>query len=141
MPNPNEPASSISDPAAIAAAVESLLNTHEARVLGAMGLFIGYICVFFTKIMSFTNMYVGALAVAGITLMLLLLNKDLNIKSAGWWLRSGAVIVLTLMLTSPQLYFAWTVSVSEALAAAQAAQESKIREGTKFVPPEVNIKR
>jgi hypothetical protein len=91
MPNPNEPASSISDPAAIAAAVESLLNTHEARVLGAMGLFIGYICVFFTKIMSFTNMYVGALAVAGITLMLLLLNKDLNIKSAGWWLREALI--------------------------------------------------
>jgi hypothetical protein len=129
MVDPNQPEGAVkADDAALAAAVEGLLNTHEARVLATMGLFIGYICVFFTKIMSFTNMYVGAIAVAGITLLLLLLDRELHIRSRAWWLRAAIVMALSLMLTSPQLYFAWTVSVTEAEVAALAAHERKLRQ-------------
>src|SRR5262245_52512600 len=97
-----------SDDRTAISAVESLFNTHEARVLGAIGLFTGYICVFFTKIMSFTQMYVGVLAVTGLTFLLLVLNREFDFKSRDWWVRAAAVIVLSLLLTSPQLYFAWT---------------------------------
>jgi hypothetical protein len=114
-------------------AVEGLFNTHEARVLGAIGLFTGYICVFFTKIMSFTQMYVGVLAVTGLTFLLLVLNREFDFKSRDWWIRSAAVIVLSLLLTSPQLYFAWTVSVTEAQLAAQATQNRALLEAAQFV--------
>jgi predicted Co/Zn/Cd cation transporter (cation efflux family) len=114
--------------AAVAAAIEGLLRTHEARVLATMGLFIGYICVFFTKIMSFTDLSVGAMAVAVITLLLLFLDRDIDFRSRAWWLRSIVVIVLTLILTAPQLYFAWTVSVTEAEAAARAVHERKVQQ-------------
>jgi hypothetical protein len=116
------------DAAAINAAIEGLLSTHEARVLATMGLFIGYICVFFTKIMSFTNMYVGAVAVAAITFLLLLLDREFHIRSRDWWLRAFVVVTLSLILTSPQLYFAWTVSVTEAEVAALAAHERKVHQ-------------
>jgi hypothetical protein len=39
------------------AAVVLLLNSHEARVLGAIGLFVGYLCVLLTKILNFTELY------------------------------------------------------------------------------------
>ena len=127
------------DPRHAVAAVEDLFNTHEARVLGAIGLFTGYICVFFTKIMNFTQMYVGVLAVMGLTFLLLALNRKIDFKSRDWWFRSAAVIALSLLLTSPQLYFAWTVSVTEAQLAAHAAQSRALMEAGQFVQPEIRI--
>jgi hypothetical protein len=119
--------------------MENLLSSHEGRVLAAMGLFIGYVCVFFTKIMSFTAMSVGVVGVGIITLLLLLLNKERDLKSQDWWFRSITVIVLTVILTSPQLYFAWTVSVAEAQNAAEANQLRKIADARRFVLPELQI--
>jgi hypothetical protein len=128
------------DSSETAKALEGLLQTHEARVLGVVGLFIGYVCVLMTKIMNFAQMYVGALAVAILTFLLLLLGENFQFKSATWWLRSIIVILLCLVLTSPQLYFAWTVSVTEAEAAAQAALDRRVlRESNKFVPPIINV--
>jgi hypothetical protein len=127
------------DSAAASAAIENLLNSHEGRVLAAMGLFIGYVCVFFTKIMSFTDMYAGVIGVRVITLLLLLLNKERNLKSQDWWFRSITVVVLTIVLTSPQLYFAWTVSVAEAQSAAEANQLRKVADARRFVLPDVQI--
>jgi hypothetical protein len=120
-------------------AIQELFNTYEARVLGTMGLFVGYICIFFAKIMSFTNIYVGVAGVAIITLLLLLLNKGQDWKSQDWWIRLPAVIIFSVLLTSPQLYFAWTVSVNEARSAAQAAHDQLVHDARQFVQPEVTI--
>src|SRR3982074_3811321 len=89
------------------AAISALLDTHEARVLGAVGLFVGYLCVLLTKIMNFTQPAVGVLGVVGLTIVLLLLGKDVELRSPGWWLRSVIGVILVIVLTSPQLYFAW----------------------------------
>ncbi len=95
-------------------ALGGLLQTQEAQVLGAMGLFVGYICVFFAKILNYTNPYFGVLGVAILTMLLLTLSKAFDWRSPAWWLRSFVIIIICLLLTSPQLYFAWTVSVREA---------------------------
>jgi hypothetical protein len=127
------------DPAQLNAALEGLFQSYEARVLAAIGLFIGYICVFFTKIMSFTQMYIGILGIAGVTFLLLLLNKDADFKSRAWWARSCVVVIFSLILTSPQFYFAWTVSVQEAQNAAQAAQIRAVNEAQAFVQPQITV--
>jgi hypothetical protein len=128
------------DQPAVLQAIGGLFQAHEVQVLGAMGLFIGYICVFFTKIFSFTHMYIGICGVVGTTILLLLLNKELAPKSFNWWVRFVTVIVLALFFTSPQLYFAWTVSVSEAKLASQTAQATGIAAAEqKFVAPDVTI--
>jgi hypothetical protein len=130
--------------AAVTAVIQGLFDTHEARVLGAMGLFVGYICIFFVRVMSFTEMYVGVLGVALITLLLLLLNRDKGSLSQGWlqWgIRSFAVIIFSVLLTSPQLYYAWTVSVKDQQFAAQVDREIAAAKANKFVQPEINVKR
>ena len=73
--------------------VEDLLNSHEVS-LGAMGLFIGYICVFLVKIMNLTNMYFGVCLIVITTLLLLLLDKGKRPKTWDWWARAGTVILL-----------------------------------------------
>lgn len=120
-------------------AVQGLLNTHEAHVLGAIGLFVGYISIFFTKVMNFTDMYIGVLGVVALTVLLLLLNKDSNYRSRDWWIRSAVVVVLSILLTSPQLHTAWTVSVSEARLAALTEQDRAVQEAKRFVSPVVTI--
>src|SRR5689334_24406111 len=52
----------------------------------------------------------------------ILLSRQVEPRSPGWWLRSFIVVILAIVLTSPQLYFAWTVSVAEVQANAQQAQ-------------------
>jgi hypothetical protein len=122
------------------AAISTLLDSHEARVLGAVGLFVGYLCVLLTKIMNFSQPIVGVLGVVGLTIVLLLLGKDVELRSPGWWLRSVIVVILAIVLTSPQLYFAWTVSVAEVQANALQAQAIQTRQlADQFVPPVVTI--
>jgi hypothetical protein len=133
------PGAGLDDQTAIAA-VKDLFDTHEVRVLGAVGLLIGYICVFFAKIMYFTQMYVGICAVIVITSLLLLLNKEVNFTSRLWWTRSITVIILSVFFTSPQLYDAWTVSVAEAKLAALGAQEAAVHHAQQpTVSPTVTI--
>jgi hypothetical protein len=115
-----------SDTEGAVTALGNLLRTQEAQVLGAMGLFVGYICVFLAKIMQVTNPYFGVCGVAIITLLLLALGTDFDWRSLKWWVRAVAVIVICILITSPQLYFAWTVSVSEAETAAQAHHASAV---------------
>lgn len=112
-------------PDSVAKGLEELLDKHEVRVLGVMGLFIGYISVFLVKILSFTNMYYGVGSIILTTLLLLLLDKNKNLKVTDWWIRTSAVILLCLFITSPQLYFAWTVSVAELKVAANARLEQE----------------
>jgi hypothetical protein len=76
------------------AALGTLLRTQEAQVLGAMGLFVGYICVFLAKIMQVTNPYLGVCGVAIITLLLLTLGADFDWRSIKWWIRALAVVVV-----------------------------------------------
>src|ERR1700726_4212628 len=90
-------------------AVESFLNTHEIRVLGVLGIFIGYICVFFVKILSFTNIFMGVGGVALTALILMFLDPKRQIGYLDWWFRVIVVVLMSLFLTAPQLYFAWTV--------------------------------
>jgi hypothetical protein len=113
------------DPGAVAAALEGLFSTHEARVLGAISLFVGYLSIFFTKVMNFTEMYVGVLGIVGLIILLLLLSKEFDWRSGQAWLRCIAVVVIGIFLTSPQLYFAWTVSVSEARLARNVALDDR----------------
>ena len=42
-----------------------------------------------------------------------MLNKDFKFGDYRHWVRSIVVIVICLLITAPQLYFAWTVSVAE----------------------------
>jgi hypothetical protein len=50
------------------------------------------------------------------------------------------VVVLAIILTSPQLYFAWTVSVSEVRAAALQTQTRDAQKlENQYVKPTVNI--
>jgi hypothetical protein len=105
---------------AVSRAIEDLFSTHEVRVLGAMGLIIGYISIFFTKIMEVDSFYVGIFGVAMTTMLLLLLDPKLSIDSKVWWARSIVVVIMSLFLTSPQFYYAWTVSVKERRDAKQA---------------------
>lgn len=127
-------------PDAITRTFDDLLNTHEVKVLGMIGLFIGYICVFFVKILSFTNIYVGALGISLLTFILMMLDPRRNLGSADWWIRALAVVMLSLFLTSPQLYYAWTVSVSEL---ANSYRDAAIMNSLspKRAPPIVNIER
>ena len=97
-----------------------ILQTYEVQVLGTMGLLIGYICVFFAKILSFTNIYIAVFGVSFITMMLMMLNKDFKWRDGAYWLRTVVVIFICLLITAPQLYFAWTVSVAEVQAAVEA---------------------
>jgi hypothetical protein len=92
---------------------KGILQTHEVQVLGTMGLLIGYICIFFAKILAFTNIYMGVLGVGGVTLLLVILDSNFRWQDYKCWVRSIVVIVICLLITAPQLYFAWTVSVSE----------------------------
>ena len=96
------------DPQRAVNSLDGLLLTQEAQVLGAMGLFIGYICVFFAKILNLTNPYFGVLGVALITMLLLTLCKTFDWRSPTCWARCVVVIIICLLITSPQLYFAWT---------------------------------
>jgi hypothetical protein len=85
-------------------------------------------------------MYFGVLGVMGVTVLLLLLNKERDLRSQEWWVRSLVVVILGLILASPQLYFAWTVSVSEVRAAARSEQEQKVQAiKNKRIEPQVNI--
>ncbi|GAC1307159.1 MAG: hypothetical protein NVSMB10_12500 [Steroidobacteraceae bacterium] len=122
------------------AAISTLLDSHEARVLGVVGLFVGYLCVLFTKILNFTHPVMGVLGIVGLTVVLLLLGKEIEPRSPGWWMRSFVVVVLAIVLTAPQLYFAWTVSVAEVQANALQAQAIQARQlANQFVPPVVTI--
>ena len=130
------------DPGAVVNALEGLFSTHEARVLGAVSLFVGYLCIFFTKIMSFTEIYIGVLGVAVLIILLLSLNRDINWRSLEVWLRAVVVVAIGILLTAPQLHFAWTVSVSEARLAAEADQSRRAAAARDaFVPPKVNIEQ
>jgi hypothetical protein len=139
MVTPPSSAAATADAGAVTAALEGLFSSHEARVLGAISLFVGYLCIFFTKILSFTNMYVGVIGIAAMIVVLLLLKNDFKWKSPQAWFRHAAVVIIGLVLTSPQLYFAWTVSVAEARMAAQADQQRQERAANSFVPPEITI--
>ena len=129
-----------SDAQGAVTALGNLLRTQEAQVLGAMGLFVGYICVFLAKIMQVTNPYFGVCGVAIISLLLLALGSDFDWRSLKWWIRALAVIVICILITSPQLYFAWTVSVSEAETAAQAHHTNVVSEAAKVsLQPQITI--
>ena len=110
-------------PDSVMKGIEELLDKHETRVLGVMGLCIGYISVFLVKILNFTHMYYGVGGIVLTTLLLLLLDKNKNLKVVDWWVRALTVIVICLFITSPQLYFAWTVSVAELQVAADERLE------------------
>ena len=105
-----------------------------------MGLLIGYICVFLAKILSFTNIYIGVIGVVVITLLLMMLNKDVKFADARFWLRAVVVTFICLLITAPQLYFAWTVSVSE-VQSALIEQNRRAAEARadQTVPPSVTI--
>lgn len=129
-----------SDTQGAVTALGNLLRTQEAQVLGAMGLFVGYICVFLAKIMQVTNPYFGVCGVAIITFLLLALGNDFDLRSLKWWIRAVAVIVICILITSPQLYFAWTVSVSEAETAAQAQHARAVSAAAKVtLQPQITI--
>ncbi|TBF36978.1 hypothetical protein ELG88_17995 [Rhizobium leguminosarum] len=129
-----------SDTQGAVTALGNLLRTQEAQVLGAMGLFVGYICVFLAKIMQVTNPYFGVCGVAIITFLLLALGNDFDFRSFKWWIRAAAVIVICILITSPQLYFAWTVSVSEAETAAQAQHARAVSAAEKVtLQPQITI--
>lgn len=91
-----------------------------------MGLVVGYICVLFAKFLNVTNPYFGILGVASTTMLLLALSNSFDWRSLTWWIRSLAVTFICLLITSPQLYFAWTVSVSEAKSATEAQLQRNV---------------
>jgi hypothetical protein len=107
--------------------LQGLFNSHELQVLGAMGLLTGYICVFFAKILNLTNPYTAVSGVACITFLLLAINKDFNWRASVWWIRSFVIIIICLLITAPQLFYAWTVSVAEARSAAEELHQRDVK--------------
>src|SRR5262245_40344273 len=99
--NPLPKPGNAADPGAVVTALEGLFSTHEARVLGAISLFVGYLCILLTKIMAFEAMYMGLVGIAGLIVLLLLLNKDFQLRTLDSWFRIAAVVVIGLILTSP----------------------------------------
>ncbi len=101
-------------------ALDGLFATHEMRVLGIVGILTGYLSVLFVKMIGLLSVWVGVIGIVFMTLMLLLLDPQLAPKSSRWWLRACAVIVISVVITSPQMFYAWTVAVRETQAQAIA---------------------
>jgi hypothetical protein len=120
--------------------VEQLLSTHEIRVLGAMGLFIGYMSIFIVKILEYQDMHLGVAFVILTTVSLMFLDKERKPYMLEWWTRVFVVVLLTLFITSPQLYNAWTVAVLEQKMATQEhANQEKAILATKQTQPIITI--
>jgi hypothetical protein len=133
-------ASPAANPQDIVNAFGNLLQTSEVQVLGAMGLLIGYICVFYAKILGFQNIYAGVAGISIITFLLIALTKDFNWFNPVSWIRAFVVIILCLLITAPQLYNAWTVSVSELQSQKELQHQAEVRNATDAkVPPSIKI--
>jgi len=138
-PTDGEPGSKASDQQALTQAVGALLGPHETQTLGLMGLLIGYICIFLVKILNFTNINLAVGGVAVLTLLILASNKSL-VFSLNWCIRSLTAIIICLLVTGPQLYFAWTVSVAELQAAIEAQHRREIESAAaRSVTPSITI--
>jgi predicted Co/Zn/Cd cation transporter (cation efflux family) len=130
----------VADQQAVQQALAGIFQAHETKALGIIGLLVGYICIFFTKVMEMQSILVGVLGISLTTILLLLLNPELNFRSTQWWLRSITVIILSILLTSPQLYFAWTTSVAEARAGAIQQRDAAISRAQDInVPSRITI--
>jgi Zn-dependent protease with chaperone function len=119
--------------------LKGIFNKFEIQVLGMMGLLIGYITVFYAKILGFTNIYIGVSGVALITLLLLSLDRSFTWRQSKRLVRALIVIIVCLLLTAPQLYFAWNVSVREAAAEALAQHNLQVSRQEVSVTPQVNV--
>jgi H+/Cl- antiporter ClcA len=121
-------------------ALRHLISPHQINVLAVMGLSIGYICIFLVKILDLTNIYLGVIGVGLTTLILLFLDKAKDFRSTDWWCRSFLVVLFSLFLTAPQLYYAWWTSVQERQKLANADGVLQALEKTaRQVPPEITI--
>jgi hypothetical protein len=95
-------------------ALDGLFATHEIRVLGLVGILTGYICILFVKMMGLSSPFIGIGGIVLITLMLLFLDPQMNLRSFRWWVRVFSVVIMSIVISSPQMYDAWTVAVREA---------------------------
>lgn len=120
-------------------ALEGLFATHEVRVLGAVGLLTGSISIFFVKILGLLSPFVGISGIALVTVIMLLLDPRINPRSIIWWIRMFCVVLIAIIITSPQLYDAWTTAVTESqnngyaklgrsIEAAQRSQQSILQQ-------------
>ncbi|MCQ1772874.1 hypothetical protein NOI24_16310 [Neorhizobium galegae] len=101
-------------------ALGDLLNLFESKVLAAIGLLSGYLCIFFTQWMAISSGYVIAVAMSLLTGMLLMLNPEFKFNEFKWWLRTFTVIIVALFLTSPQVVFALKSAAADGRDAAEA---------------------
>jgi hypothetical protein len=130
----------VADQQAVQQALAGIFQAHETKALGIIGLLVGYICVFFTKVMEIQSIFIGVLGISLIMILLLLLNPEFNFRSTHWWVRSITVVILSILLTSPHLYFAWNTSVAEARAGAIQQRDAAIRQAQEIdVPPRIII--
>jgi len=101
-------------------ALDGLFATHEIRVLGVVGILTGYLCILFVKMMGLYSPLIGVGGIIFITTILLFLDPRMELRSARWWMRVVVVVIVSVVITSPQMYDAWTVAVKEARDAALA---------------------
>jgi phosphoglycerol transferase MdoB-like AlkP superfamily enzyme len=124
----------------MAHALADVIDGYETRIVALVSMLMGYLCILLTKVFRSTDILMGVAAVAFITLLLLSLHSNRSFTSMEWWWRAFVVIVVCLVVTAPQLHFAWTVSANEAQDAAEALQNRKLIEaGRRFITPNVNI--
>jgi hypothetical protein len=120
--------------------LNAVFPAHELRVLGIMALLIGYLSIFFTKILHQTDPTVGVVGIAAMTLLLLFMGPEVDARSRNWWLRSFAIILLTLLLTAPQFNNAWIVSIDEERRKAlYEAQVDAARKAQQQIQPQVSV--
>jgi len=119
--DPNQRPGSPPSSKEVLGALDGLFATHEVRVLGVVGILTGYLCILFVKMMGLFSPLIGVGGIVCITAMLLFLDPKMEVRSGRWWIRVFAVIIVSVVITSPQMYDAWTVAVKEARDSALAA--------------------
>lgn len=103
-------------------ALKDVLQTYEIRVVGVMGILVGYICIFLVKLLQFEDVKIGVGLISFISMIFMISEKTFNFRSLSSYLRVVLVVVLSNIACSPQLFYAWETSIAE------RAREIKMRQ-------------
>ena len=114
--------------------MNAIFQKHEMQVISIVGLLVGYVCLFMTKILAQESILFGVSALILLVFLLLLSLSDADSGSplfrGSWWLRFCTVCVVSLLLSAPQLHTAWTVAIQEKAAAEQLNLDRAVTRAT-----------
>ena len=108
--------------------LDGLFAAHEVRVLGVVGILTGYICTLLVKVLHIDGPLDGVYGIMFIAALLMSLDPNIAVRSLRWWSRGLVVVIMSVVITSPQIYNSWTVAFDEDRATALAALAQKTTE-------------